>query len=49
MRGEAVGITAQYLRMKEDWELQKVMAESDIRQIKSQLEGSKLQKQMGQT
>jgi len=43
LRGEIAGLYAQYLRMKEDWELQQAMAESEIKQLEAQIEGAKYQ------
>lgn len=44
--GEMAGMMAQYIRMKGDWELQKLMAESEIKQLSAQIEGAKYQIQV---
>ncbi|AOW98559.1 hypothetical protein BJP34_03050 [Moorena producens PAL-8-15-08-1] len=41
--GEIAGIYAQFERSKEDWILQKAMAESEIKQLEAQIEGAKYQ------
>ncbi len=46
--GEVLGMYAQQERMKEDWDLQLMMAESDIKQIDAQIAGSKIQYQVAQ-
>ncbi|UII27014.1 hemopexin repeat-containing protein [Fulvivirga maritima] len=44
MGGEIAGIYAQYKRSTEDWELQRDMAGSEIKQLDIQINGAKLQK-----
>ena len=46
--GEVLGMFAQHERMKEDWELQLMMAESDIKQMDAQIAGAKLQYKVAQ-
>ncbi|NEO90758.1 MAG: hypothetical protein F6K56_11100, partial [Moorea sp. SIO3G5] len=41
MGGEVAGIYAQFQRSKEDWELQRALAESEIIQLEAQIEGAK--------
>ncbi len=48
MVGEAIGIFAQHERSKQDWTLQKAMAESEIKQINLQIQGAVLQEQVAQ-
>jgi len=48
MVGEAIGIKAQHERSVEDWTLQKLMAESESRQITLQIKGAVLQEAMAQ-
>ncbi len=43
MGGEAAGVYAQFQRSKEDWALQRTLAESEILQLKAQIEGAKYQ------
>ena len=43
MTGEALGVAAQFERMKEDWELQKIVAQSEVRQIEAQIRGAEWQ------
>ncbi|KAA1247920.1 hemopexin repeat-containing protein [Aquimarina sp. RZ0] len=42
--GEIAGIYAQHKRSEEDWELQKAMAESEIKQLEYQIMGAQIQK-----
>ncbi|KZS38367.1 hypothetical protein AWE51_17580 [Aquimarina aggregata] len=46
--GEIAGIYAQHKRSEEDWELQKVMAESEIKQLEYQIMGAQIQKAIAQ-
>ncbi len=46
MAGELAGILAGFERTKEDWELQKKLAESDEKQIEYQIKGSLIQEQV---
>ena len=48
MIGEVLGIYAQHERSVQDWQLQRSMAESDVKQITAQLEGAKLQEKIAQ-
>lgn len=48
MIGDAIGIYAQHERSKEDWKLQKAMADSEIIQLGLQIQGAKLQEKMAE-
>jgi len=48
MGGEIAGIYAQYKRSEEDWELQKAMSISEIKQLEFQIASAKLQKKIAQ-
>ncbi|MCO6477406.1 MAG: hypothetical protein J5I94_12325 [Phaeodactylibacter sp.] len=48
MAGEALGIEAQFQRMQQEWELQKLLAESDALQIDAQIKGAEIQKSIAQ-
>ncbi|OUC11704.1 MAG: hypothetical protein B0A82_26270 [Alkalinema sp. CACIAM 70d] len=48
MIGDAIGIFAQHERSKEDWKLQKAMADSEIIQLGLQIQGAKLQEKMAE-
>ena len=45
---EVIGIYAQHERTVQDWELQKSMADSDVKQITAQIEGAKQQEIIAQ-
>jgi hypothetical protein len=48
MIGDAIGIYAQHERSSQDWTLQKAMADSEITQLKLQIQGAFLQETMAQ-
>lgn len=43
MIGEVIGIGAQHQRMQEEWDLQKKLADSDVKQIEHQIKGAEWQ------
>ncbi|MEM9003400.1 MAG: hemopexin repeat-containing protein [Cyanobacteria bacterium P01_F01_bin.86] len=48
MGGEVAGVAAQFKRSKEDWELQKKMAASEIKQLDYQINSQKIRIKMAQ-
>lgn len=48
MIGDAIGIYAQHERSKQDWTLQKAMADSEIKQIGLQIQGAMLQEKIAE-
>lgn len=48
MGGEAMGVNASFERMKEDWELQKTVSESEVKQLDFQINGAEWQKKIAQ-
>ncbi|MEL6165877.1 MAG: hypothetical protein AAFR37_19705, partial [Cyanobacteria bacterium J06628_3] len=45
---EVLGIYAQHKRSKQDWKLQKIIAQNDVLQIEAQIEGAKLGEKIAQ-
>jgi hypothetical protein len=48
MTGEAIGVQAAFERMKDEWVLQKLISESEVRQIDAQIRGAEWQKKAAQ-
>ncbi len=48
MAGETMGVKAQHIRMEEDWEIQKKIAEHDEIEIEAQIESAKKRKEAAQ-